>query len=373
MPEQSYRLVFEGKIVEGYQCEQVKQNLSAFFKINGDRIEQMFSGKPITLKKNLDFSSANQFSQTLHKAGALCRIDPPHPAIKAKSPLRVIEFKPEKEDLRFSPKPCRLITGWENGIDLNRHDVKPVEFNDVLMASVVLEQPEKDNTLLFLLFIKGFPRPFSVDAGQIRYGDFFTTRHTSSVRKSLKNFTVFLLKKNPNLMIDQNTRDFINTEKLSLYGMSATANATGLAKALELNKGKRSDQVKQKSGTQMVDCPKCTYSFADSFQSSPQCPMCGTVVGEYVPEPSTIKLKGANNQANGDLSSLFDKEDEEESYRKSGGGAGCSFGVIPAGIAFATIKAWCLGSGMDEATAVIIAAVPSLIVWSVVNAMFSGN
>ena len=185
---------------------------------------------------------------------------------------------------------------------------------------------------LFLLFIKRSPRPFSVDAGQIRYGDFFTTRHSSSVRKSLKNFTVFLLKKNPNLMIDQNTRDFINTEKLSLYGTSATANATGLAKALELNKDKCSDQIKQKSATQMVDCPKCTHSFADSFQSSPRCPLCGTVVGEYVPEPSNIKLKGANSQANGDLSSLFDKKDKKGSYRKSGGGAGCSFGVIPAGI-----------------------------------------
>lgn len=71
-----YKLLFHGETVEGQDCETVKRNLAALFRIDAEKINRLFSTLPITIKKDVDRATAEQYRHVLEKAGALCRIEP---------------------------------------------------------------------------------------------------------------------------------------------------------------------------------------------------------------------------------------------------------------------------------------------------------
>ncbi|MGA1796563.1 MAG: hypothetical protein ACMUIL_11965 [bacterium] len=71
-----YKLLFHGETVEGQDCETVKRNLAALFRIDAEKINRLFSTLPITIKKDVDRATAEQYRNVLEKAGALCRIEP---------------------------------------------------------------------------------------------------------------------------------------------------------------------------------------------------------------------------------------------------------------------------------------------------------
>jgi len=68
-----YNLVFQGKIVEGASLNKVKLNIARLFKITATKVESLFSGKPIVIKKNLDTESAKKYLLILKKSGAIVR------------------------------------------------------------------------------------------------------------------------------------------------------------------------------------------------------------------------------------------------------------------------------------------------------------
>ncbi|NIR17582.1 MAG: hypothetical protein GWN86_28210, partial [Desulfobacterales bacterium] len=61
MPGRRYRVVFEGKIAEGLQVQEVKRNLASLFRISEDRIERFFSGKRLAIKKDVDYQTAVKY------------------------------------------------------------------------------------------------------------------------------------------------------------------------------------------------------------------------------------------------------------------------------------------------------------------------
>ena len=69
-----YKVVFTGKIAEGYILEKVKKNISEYFKLDYAEVENLFSKKPITVKSNADHRTALKIMTAMEKAGALCRI-----------------------------------------------------------------------------------------------------------------------------------------------------------------------------------------------------------------------------------------------------------------------------------------------------------
>jgi hypothetical protein len=70
MPEPQYDIFFRGEILGGFELDVVKANVGQLFKASPDKIEQLFSGKIIPLKKDLDKATAAKFKQALEKAGA---------------------------------------------------------------------------------------------------------------------------------------------------------------------------------------------------------------------------------------------------------------------------------------------------------------
>lgn len=73
MADEKFDLVFRGELVPGADLAQVKQNLSRLFKMAPERIEVLFSGKPVVLKRGMDADAAGQYRVAIKKAGA--RID----------------------------------------------------------------------------------------------------------------------------------------------------------------------------------------------------------------------------------------------------------------------------------------------------------
>jgi hypothetical protein len=70
MSEQQYDIIFRGDIVFGHQLSDVKLRLQQLFKADAAKIDMLFTGKPVPLKKNLDLVSAQKYRDALIKAGA---------------------------------------------------------------------------------------------------------------------------------------------------------------------------------------------------------------------------------------------------------------------------------------------------------------
>ena len=68
---QTYSVIFSGEIVAGYDLEQVKKNIGQVFKLNPERVEKLFSGKPVAIKRGIDQQQANKFQNVMAKAGAV--------------------------------------------------------------------------------------------------------------------------------------------------------------------------------------------------------------------------------------------------------------------------------------------------------------
>lgn len=74
MSEPTYHIVFRGDIQMGQTLPQVKQNLAALFGLDIAKVEALFTGKPVVLKRNLNETSAAKFKAALARAGAVVAI-----------------------------------------------------------------------------------------------------------------------------------------------------------------------------------------------------------------------------------------------------------------------------------------------------------
>ncbi|WP_027328578.1 hypothetical protein [Marinimicrobium agarilyticum] len=76
MADERFDLVFRGDIVLGQPLASVKQRLQQLFKADEAKIEQLFTGRPVALKRQLDAATAKKYQQVLHKAGAQVEMVP---------------------------------------------------------------------------------------------------------------------------------------------------------------------------------------------------------------------------------------------------------------------------------------------------------
>jgi hypothetical protein len=92
--KESYKVIFTGETVAGYEIETVKRNLANLFRVNIERIERLFTGHSTLIKDKLDHERAREYEQTLRKAGAICKVEreqvhaPSAPLTKTVRPVR---------------------------------------------------------------------------------------------------------------------------------------------------------------------------------------------------------------------------------------------------------------------------------------------
>jgi hypothetical protein len=107
MAEQLYRVIFEGEILEGSQVQEVKRALAKMYKKREDQVERYFSGKRLTVKKDVDYETAMKFVKAYERAGAVCRVEELETHTGLEQPL-ILEKEAEKpsqqDDLMVCPK-----------------------------------------------------------------------------------------------------------------------------------------------------------------------------------------------------------------------------------------------------------------------------
>lgn len=71
-----YRLVFRGEVLEGQHKAVVKQRLGAVLKLDGAKLDALFTGKAVTIRKDTDSDTAARFEIAFKRAGARLRVVP---------------------------------------------------------------------------------------------------------------------------------------------------------------------------------------------------------------------------------------------------------------------------------------------------------
>lgn len=71
-----FNIVFQGRIEQGAAPEQVRANLARLFRITPEKVEALFSGQRVVLKKEADQATTMKFRAALKQAGALCEVEP---------------------------------------------------------------------------------------------------------------------------------------------------------------------------------------------------------------------------------------------------------------------------------------------------------
>ncbi|MGG2397651.1 hypothetical protein ACJRW5_12005 [Pseudomonas sp. SH1-B] len=109
-----YEIAFSGQLVPGAQPELVKANMAKLFQADAQRIAQLFSGRRIVIKNNLDAAAAEKYRSTLERAGALVEVidmdmlieevelAPPPPAEPAPAAAVAVAGKPAR--LQVAPR-----------------------------------------------------------------------------------------------------------------------------------------------------------------------------------------------------------------------------------------------------------------------------
>ncbi|MGB2248851.1 MAG: hypothetical protein ACPH3N_14335 [Alcanivorax sediminis] len=101
MSEARFHVVFAGQLVKGADPDTVKANLGRLFKMDAARVEKLFSGQPVVLKKDADQATAMKFRAALKQAGAECVLKPLEGEM-AESTAEPVAAKPE-EPVASSP------------------------------------------------------------------------------------------------------------------------------------------------------------------------------------------------------------------------------------------------------------------------------
>lgn len=70
MSDQQFDIIFRGDIVFGHQLADVKMRLQQLFKADAAKVDALFSGRPVPLKRGLDQASAQKYKEALMNAGA---------------------------------------------------------------------------------------------------------------------------------------------------------------------------------------------------------------------------------------------------------------------------------------------------------------
>lgn len=70
MTESLFDIIFRGDILPGHQLLQVKSQLAKLFKADEQKINALFAGGAVALKRNLELAAAEKYQAVLRKAGA---------------------------------------------------------------------------------------------------------------------------------------------------------------------------------------------------------------------------------------------------------------------------------------------------------------
>ena len=102
MSGETYAIVFNGGIVEGFAADTVKAQLAKLLKTDAKKTAALFSGKQIVLKKTTDRAEAAKYGKALKKVGADVKIR----IIKAGTAATAAPVKPAAAPVKPAAAPA---------------------------------------------------------------------------------------------------------------------------------------------------------------------------------------------------------------------------------------------------------------------------
>jgi hypothetical protein len=74
MSDQLFEVAFSGQISPDAKADEVRARLAKMFNADEAKLAQLFSGKRVIIKKNIDQATAEKYRTALNRAGAECEI-----------------------------------------------------------------------------------------------------------------------------------------------------------------------------------------------------------------------------------------------------------------------------------------------------------
>jgi hypothetical protein len=74
MSDQLFEVAFSGQISDGAEPGEVKAKVAKMFNADDAKLAQLFSGRRVIIKKNIDRATAAKYQTALNRAGAECEI-----------------------------------------------------------------------------------------------------------------------------------------------------------------------------------------------------------------------------------------------------------------------------------------------------------
>ena len=106
MAEQKYKLVFYGRIEKDRDLDTVKKRLCALLNVTESRADELFSGKAVELKRDIDRETALRYQRAVEDTGALCAIE--------RMPAKVELTKPAAGPSAPPPPPAAPSSATQN-------------------------------------------------------------------------------------------------------------------------------------------------------------------------------------------------------------------------------------------------------------------
>lgn len=104
-----YEIAFSGQLLPGARLEQVEANLSKLFQADAQRIAQLFSGRRIVIKQNLDFAAVEKYRQAMERAGAQVEVRPmPVDVEEIELAPPPVEAAPAPSESAAAPQPLKV-------------------------------------------------------------------------------------------------------------------------------------------------------------------------------------------------------------------------------------------------------------------------
>lgn len=162
MAEPLFDIVFRGDIVLGHAIADVKARLGQLFKVDAAKVDVLFAGGAVPLKRNVDQATAEKYKAVLTKAGAQVQIRPagkdkakvtptPKPTPEPKSPAPIAKSESGRAQspdpvFTLAPVGSLLLNPSDTrrrpvlDLDLSAISLKPME-GDLLEASEKIKAP----------------------------------------------------------------------------------------------------------------------------------------------------------------------------------------------------------------------------------------
>lgn len=146
MAEGSYQVIFSGRLIDGAELDMVKRNVARLFNLDAERVEKLFCGRRLILKKQIDQATAEKYQATMQRAGALCEVEETAQARSA-APSASEAQPPTPPQSEMTSEVDAGVSLAEPGVELIEHVAVPeadIDISGMDMAEVGIQLTEHE-------------------------------------------------------------------------------------------------------------------------------------------------------------------------------------------------------------------------------------